>query len=200
MAAPAAVTPTEPSLIQPGTRVQHYEVIRELGSGGMGEVHLARDVRLGRLVALKFFYPSSREIATLLLVEARATAKCTHENIVVIHDINEHHGLPYLVLEYLEGKSLSGLHKDGGLPLVRIVEVMSSVARALDHAHNAGIVHRDLKPENIFVTANGVVKVLDFGIAKLLGAASLDEPLPATPAHEELTQITLSSAGPIGTR
>jgi hypothetical protein len=187
--------------IAPGTRVEHYEIIRELGSGGMGEVHLARDVRLGRLVALKFFYPSSREAATLLLVEARATAKCTHENIIVIHDINEHHGIPYLVLEYLEGDPLSKLDQAGRLPLVRTIDVMSSVARALDHAHNAGIVHRDLKPENIFVTATGVVKVLDFGIAKLLGQPSL-EPLlpPAISAHEELTTITLSSAGPIGTR
>ncbi|MBC7978493.1 MAG: serine/threonine protein kinase, partial [Myxococcales bacterium] len=200
--APAAARPAKKPLIEPGTSVEHYEIIRALGSGGMGEVHLARDLRLGRLVALKFLYPSSREVATLLLVEARATAKCTHENIVVIHDMNEHHGLPYMVLEYLEGKSLNKLHRERPLPALRIIEVMSSVARALDHAHRAGIVHRDLKPDNIFVTATGIVKVLDFGIAKLLGAPSLKhKPSEDTPAVDnDETQVTISSAGPIGTR
>jgi serine/threonine protein kinase len=154
---PAADNQPKKPLVEPGTRVEHYEIIRAIGRGGMGEVHLARDVRLGRLVAVKLLYPSSRESAKLLLVEARATAKCTHENIVVIHDMNEFHGMPYLVLEYLEGKSLNKLHGESRLPLVRIVEVMISVARALEHAHNAGIVHRDLKPDNIFVTNTGVV-------------------------------------------
>jgi len=196
-----AAKPPKQSLIEPGTRVAHYEIIRPIGSGGMGEVHLARDVRLGRLVALKFLYPSSREAATLVLVEARATAKCTHENIVVIHDMDEHAGMPYLVLEYLEGKTLTKLHGESQLPLVRIVEVMLSVVRALDHAHNAGIVHRDLKPDNIFITSTGIVKVLDFGIAKLRGASSTDGPqVPSTPVHDDETHITISSNGPIGTR
>jgi eukaryotic-like serine/threonine-protein kinase len=202
MAAPAQPAGKKPRklLVEPGTRVEHYEIIRALGRGGMGEVHLARDVRLGRLVALKFLMPSSPEVGKMLLVEARATAKCTHENIVVIHDINEHLGMPYLVLEYLEGKSLNRLHGESPLPLVRIVEVMIAVARALDHAHRAGIVHRDLKPDNIFVTASGVVKVLDFGIAKLQGAT----PDPGTPTpmpyEDDETYITVSSNGPIGTR
>jgi len=188
-------------VVEPGTRVEHYEIIRALGSGGMGEVHLARDVRLGRLVALKFLYPQSQAAATLVLVEARATAKCTHENIVVIHDMNEHAGMPYLVLEYLEGKSLAKLHGERPLPLVRIVEVMIAVVRALDHAHNAGIVHRDLKPDNIFVTSTGIVKVLDFGIAKLHGTPSTEGPqAPGTPVHDDETHITISSNGPIGTR
>ena len=100
-AKPAAAQPAKPPLVAPGTRVEHYEIIRALGRGGMGEVHLARDVRLGRLVALKFLYPSSREAATMVLVEARATAKCTHENIVVIHDMNEHDGMPYLSLIHI---------------------------------------------------------------------------------------------------
>src|SRR4029079_18551807 len=103
--------------IVPGARVGHYEVIRLLGMGGMGEVHLARDVRLGRRVALKFIYSSSVEATRAVLVEARATAKCTHETIVVIHDIDEHLGMPYLVLEYLEGSSLGKLASKGRLPL-----------------------------------------------------------------------------------
>src|SRR5512134_4162831 len=85
----------------PSVHVHHYEIIRPIGSGGMGEVFLARDVKLGRLVALKFLYPTNAEVASRLLVEARATAKCKHENIVVIHDMNEFEGMPYLVLEYL---------------------------------------------------------------------------------------------------
>jgi eukaryotic-like serine/threonine-protein kinase len=195
-----AARAAKPLLVAPGTQVAHYEIIRAIGAGGMGEVYLARDVRLGRRVALKFLYPSSPEVARRLLVEARATAKCTHENIVVIHDIDEHAGMPYLVLEYLEGKPLSKLAGEG-LPQIRIVEIMLAVARALDHAHAAGIVHRDLKPDNIFVTATGVVKVLDFGIAKLLGAPALEPPTTSpgeVPADE--TYYTISSNGPIGTR
>ncbi|HEX4421345.1 MAG TPA: protein kinase [Kofleriaceae bacterium] len=189
--------------IEPGTQVGHYEVIRLLGMGGMGEVHLARDVRLGRLVALKFIYSTSLEATRLVLIEARATAKCTHENIVVIHDIAEHHGLPYLVLEYLEGSSLGKLARQGRLQLARLISIMTAVVRALDHAHAAGIVHRDLKPDNIFVTSSGVVKVLDFGIAKLRGAPGEGPPSPELAlgnlAGDE-TRMTLSSNGPIGTR
>jgi eukaryotic-like serine/threonine-protein kinase len=201
-AKPAAAKPPRKPLVEPGTRVEHYEIIRAIGRGGMGEVHLARDVRLGRLVALKFLIPSSLEVARMLLVEARATAKCKHENIVVIHDMNEYRGMPYLVLEYLEGKSLHRLHAESPLPVIRLVEVMSSVVRALDHAHRAGIVHRDLKPDNIFITTTGTVKVLDFGIAKLQGAPSSHAtPTPEpSPVHDDETYITVSSNGPVGTR
>jgi serine/threonine protein kinase len=200
-AKPAARPPRKP-LVEPGTRVEHYEIIRALGRGGMGEVHLARDVRLGRLVALKFLIPSSPEIARTLLIEARATAKCKHENIVVIHDMNEYRGMPYLVLEYLEGKSLNRLHAESPLTVIRLIEVMIAVVRALDHAHRAGIVHRDLKPDNIFVTTTGDVKVLDFGIAKLVGTpTSHAAQTPEDPAiHDDPTVITISSNGPVGTR
>ncbi|HEX3482292.1 MAG TPA: serine/threonine-protein kinase [Kofleriaceae bacterium] len=201
-AKPAAAKPPKKLLVEPGTRVEHYEIIRPLGRGGMGEVHLARDVRLGRLVALKFLIPSSPEVARTLLVEARATAKCKHENIVVIHDMNEYRGMPYLVLEYLEGKSLNKLHAESPLPVIRMIEVMIAVVRALDHAHRAGIVHRDLKPDNIFVTTTGTVKVLDFGIAKLVGSpANHAAQTPEAPAiHDDQTVITVSSNGPVGTR
>src|SRR5688500_13246604 len=165
MAAPASPLEAKRQLLGPGVRVHHYEIIRPIGSGGMGEVFLARDTKLGRLVALKFLYPTSREIASRVLLEARATAKCRHENIVVIHDMNECEGMPYLVLEYLEGKSLRKLSHEGGLQLWRAVEILAAVVRALDHAHANGIIHRDLKPDNIYVTVTGQVKVLDFGIA-----------------------------------
>ena len=93
-AKPAAAKEPKKPLVEPGTRVEHYELIRTLGRGGMGEVHLARDVRLGRLVALKFLIPSSAEVARMLNVEARATAKSKHENLVVLHDLNEYRGMP----------------------------------------------------------------------------------------------------------
>jgi eukaryotic-like serine/threonine-protein kinase len=199
---PAVANDPRKSAIEPGTRVAHYEIIRAIGRGGMGEVHIARDVRLGRLVALKFLFPSSRDVSKLLLLEARATAKCTHENIVVIHDIDEYLEMPYLVLEYLEGKTLKRLHGESPLPPVRSIEVMISVVRALDHAHRAGIVHRDLKPDNIFITGTGVVKVLDFGIARFHGTPLADSSgtPSSTPGHEEETYVTLGSDGPIGTR
>ncbi len=190
------------SLLAPGARVEQYEIIRPIGSGGMGEVFLARDLKLGRLVALKFLYPESPEVVTRVLVEARATAKCTHENIVVIHDMNEFQGMPYLVLEYLDGKSLRKLHNDSKLPVVRAVEVMCSVVRALAHAHAAGIIHRDLKPDNIFITTAGIVKVLDFGIAKLHGVPSIDKlaAMPNLPANDDETYVTISGqGGPVGT-
>jgi hypothetical protein len=201
-AKPAAAKPAKQPLVEPGTRVEHYEIIRALGRGGMGEVHLARDVRLGRLVALKFLIPSSPEVARMLLVEARATAKCKHENIVVIHDMNEYRGMPYLVLEYLEGKSLNRLHAETPLPLIRLIEVIIAVVRALDHAHRAGIVHRDLKPDNIFVTTTGDVKVLDFGIAKLVGspAGHAVQTPESSAIYDDPTVITVSSNGPVGTR
>ena len=192
----------KPNLLVPGTFVDHYEIIRPLGAGGMGQVFLARDVKLGRLVALKVLFPTSREVATRMLIEARATAKCTHENIVVIHDMNEYQGMPYLVLEYMEGASLRTYEGDDKLPLLRLVEVMVSVTRALEHAHAAGIIHRDLKPDNVFLTTNGVVKVLDFGIAKLHGTPTTDTGYPITevPASDNETYITISGDGPVGTR
>ena len=155
----------------PGTRVAQFELIREVGRGGMGQVYLARDTRLGRLVALKFLWLQSPDLLERFLVEARATAQCNHENIVVVYEADEWHGQPYLALEYLEGEALSRALGGRAVPPRRAVELMVPVVRALVRAHELGIVHRDLKPDNVFVTRTGLVKVLDFGIAKLFGAA-----------------------------
>jgi WD40 repeat protein/serine/threonine protein kinase len=163
-----AVHAPEPAL-HPGTRINQYEIIKILGKGGMGTVFLARDLRLGRRVAIKVLQTNRPEQTKRLLAEARATARCQHDNIVVIHEVGEHNGVPYIVLEYLDGRPLTALTKDGQrLPYTRAIELMCSVVRALQCAHEAGIVHRDLKPDNIFVTDAGTVKVLDFGIAKVL--------------------------------
>ncbi|WP_438013862.1 protein kinase [Sorangium sp. So ce315] len=166
----------------PGANIKQYEIVRKLGEGGMGTVLLARDTKLGRLVAIKLLHEFSGQEAGRFLAEARATARCRHENIVVIHEVDEIHGYPYMVLEYIQGPTLRAwmaqrgraggaeqLAADslgGPLSLSRAVELMIPVARALICAHGLGIVHRDLKPENILLDDAGAIKVLDFGIAK----------------------------------
>jgi serine/threonine protein kinase len=152
-----------------GSRIGQYEIIRELGSGGMGTVYLARDDRLGRRVAIKVLQTGTPELTRRFIVEARATAQCSHENIVIIYEVGELQGSPFMVLEYLQGQTLATvMKKSAPLPPSRAVELIVSVVRALDCAHQQGIVHRDLKPENILLTDSGTVKVLDFGIAKVL--------------------------------
>ncbi|MEZ4365733.1 MAG: protein kinase [Kofleriaceae bacterium] len=161
----------------PGAHIHHYELIRELGAGGMGAVYLARDQRLGRKVAIKILQSQAPELAQRFLIEARATARCHHENIVVIYEVGQvGANQPYMVLEYLRGQVLTDLISNARrLPPARAVEIMVPVVRALACAHEQGIVHRDLKPDNIFVTESGTIKVLDFGIAKVFeGGAPVD--------------------------
>ncbi len=154
---------------KPGMRIQQYELIKQIGEGGMGTVFVARDLRLGRRVAIKFLQTAQPELTQRFLIEARATARCQHENIVVIYEVGEHASSPFMVLEFLQGHPLTHYTENGQkMPFTRAVEVMVSVLRALACAHEQGIVHRDLKPDNIFVTGNGTIKVLDFGIAKVL--------------------------------
>jgi serine/threonine protein kinase len=152
-----------------GVRINQYEMIKMIGEGGMGSVFLARDLRLGRRVAIKFLQSNQPELTQRFLVEARTTARCQHDNIVVIYEVGEHNAAPYIVLEFLSGKPLTDLTENGQrLSYTRAVEIMCSILRALQCAHEQGIVHRDLKPDNIFITESGTIKVLDFGIAKVL--------------------------------
>jgi serine/threonine protein kinase len=153
----------------PGVRINQYEMIKMIGEGGMGTVFLARDLRLGRRVAIKFLQSNQAELTQRFLVEARTTARCQHDNIVVIYEVGEHNQSPYIVLEFLNGKPLTTLTENGAkLPYARAVEVTCAILRALQCAHEHGIVHRDLKPDNIFIMDSGNLKVLDFGIAKVL--------------------------------
>src|SRR6185436_1107602 len=154
----------------PGARFGQYEIIRALGRGGMGAVYAARDTKLGRKVAIKFLYSNNHpEHTARFIIEAKATAQCSHENIVVIYEVGEHGGNPFMVLEHLQGVPLTQLLQDGRkLPPAQAVELIVPVVRALTVAHAHDIVHRDLKPDNIFVTDSGTIKVLDFGIAKLV--------------------------------
>ncbi len=160
----------------PGIRIGQYELIRELGRGGMGAVYLARDTKLGRRVAIKFLQSDQPETTVRFILEARATARCNHENIVVIHEVGEHQGHPFMVLEYLQGAPLGQQMQPGRrFPAARAIEIMAPVIRALACAHEHNIVHRDLKPDNVFVTDGGTIKVLDFGIAKLVQEQALPE-------------------------
>jgi serine/threonine protein kinase len=186
----------------PGVRLHQYELIKMIGEGGMGTVYLARDLRLGRRVAIKFLQSKQEELTKRFLVEARATARCQHENIVVIYEVGEHAGSPYMVLEFLNGKPLTEAIKGGQrLPYTGAVEIMVQVLKALECAHGQGIVHRDLKPDNIFILDSGTIKVLDFGIAKVLeanqpsaphvssGAVRMPSPLElATGSNSSLTR------------
>ena len=180
--------------LEEGTKVGGYELIRELGRGGMGQVFLARDVKLGRKVAIKFLLKKSGNFTQRFLVEARATAQCVHENIIVIHAVDEYNGMPYMVLEYLEGETLRALCKRGAIRPERAIDLVIPVVRALERAHGMNIVHRDLKRDNIFISKTGSVKVLDFGIAKLFSEGEdSDAGNPTTlllddPENTELTQ------------
>jgi serine/threonine protein kinase len=164
-----------------GAHIHHYELIRELGAGGMGTVYLARDERLGRKVAIKVLQSQAPELALRFLIEARATARCHHENIVVIYEVGQvNPSQPYMVLEFLKGQPLSDQLPEGQpLPVPRCVELLTPVLRALVCAHAEGIVHRDLKPDNIFVTDAGGIKVLDFGIAKVFAEDASEAAAPA---------------------
>ncbi|GEM_PF-327594 len=155
-------------VFQPGDMVNHYELIRLLGKGGMGSVFLARDTKLGRRVAIKFLHTKDKDLGRRFILEARTTARVGHENIVIIYEADEFNGMPYMVLEYLQGSELTKLLTNQPMPPGRVAELMVPVLRALVRAHSEGIVHRDLKPDNVMLTDSGTVKVMDFGISKVL--------------------------------
>ncbi|HTR55106.1 MAG TPA: protein kinase [Kofleriaceae bacterium] len=167
-------------------QVGRFGLIREIARGGMGQVFLARDTKLGRRVAIKFLLQNDPSFVSRFLVEARATARCTHENIVTIHEVGEHGGLPYMVLEYLEGKTLQDVLRSP-ITAAQLVELLIPVVRALERAHEHGIVHRDLKPSNVFVTDRGQVKVLDFGVARVFDTPEqrIERGSAAMPAVDE---------------
>jgi len=154
-----------------GTRLGPYEILSPLGAGGMGEVYRARDTRLGRDVAVKVLpasYSSDRDRLHRFEQEACAAGALNHPNILSIHDIGTHDGSPYVVSELLDGETLRKRLSGTALPSRRAIDYALQLAQGLAAAHEKGIVHRDLKPENIFITKDGRVKILDFGLAKLI--------------------------------
>jgi len=153
-----------------GARLGAYEVLGQLGAGGMGEVYRARDTRLGRDVAIKVLPPAfanDPERLARFEQEARAAAALNHPNILAVHDLGQHAGAPFIVTELLDGMSLREALEHGALPARKAIDYGVAVAQGLAAAHDKGIVHRDLKPDNVFITADGRVKILDFGVAKL---------------------------------
>jgi len=160
----------ESSMPEVGTAIGPYTLLTEIGRGGMGRVFLADDGKLARKVAIKFIALRGRAALSRFIDEARLTARCKHPNIVVIHDIAEQQGVPFMVLEHVAGPSLSTLLRAGALPPDQAVRIAWQVAEALAHAHAQGIIHRDLKPANILLDVDGKAKVVDFGIARSLDA------------------------------
>jgi dipeptidyl aminopeptidase/acylaminoacyl peptidase len=157
-------------ILRPGTSVGPYEILAPIGAGGMGEVYRARDPRIGREVAVKVLPEATSgepERQHRFEKEARAAGALNHPNILAVYDVGTHEGVPYIVSELLEGETLRSRIGGSPLPTRKALDYAAQIARGLAAAHEKGIVHRDLKPENVFVTRDGRVKILDFGLAKL---------------------------------
>ena len=191
----ASTEPADPSAPEPetgevaGQTISHYRIVRKLGQGAMGVVYQAEDTKLGRTVAIKFLPEELSDDPQALerfQREARAASALNHPNICTVHEVGEHEGVPFIVMEYVAGKTLDQLIGRKGLLVNQALRFSVQIADALEKAHAAGIVHRDLKPSNIMVTTDGIVKVLDFGLAKLI------EPTGGDPGETR----TLREAGP----
>src|SRR2546426_3235073 len=175
---------------QPGDTVGAYKVLDLVGRGGMGEVYRARDTRLKRDVAIKVLpqaFAADRERLRRFEQEARSAAALNHPNIISVHDMGTADGSPYIVSELLEGQNLRELLRQGAVPARKALDYAVQAARGLAAAHDVGIVHRDLKPENLFITKDGRLKILDFGLAKLTrpeGGGSDNSTAEAVPGTE----------------
>lgn len=178
--------PVDPALadLLPGYRIE-----RRLGSGGMGDVYLARQVNLDRLVAIKLLPPElakNERFVQRFLSEAKSAAKVTHENIVAAIDAGEAKGRTYFIMEYVEGETLFQIvRRDGALPEKRALEIARQIAKGLRHAHRAGLIHRDVKPANVMITTDGTAKILDFGLARKVDAQDTSAPgiVESSPAY-----------------
>jgi serine/threonine protein kinase/tetratricopeptide (TPR) repeat protein len=174
-------------------RLGQYEILAPLGSGGMGEVYVARDPSLGRKVAIKLLpirLSGDRETLARFTREARSASALNHPNIVTIHEVgmDQGSGSPYIVMEFIDGRDLRGLISDGPLPNQKTLDIAAQIADGLAAAHEQGIIHRDLKPENVMVTKDGYVKILDFGLAKVIR--------PAGESDDDTVELDLPGTNP----
>jgi serine/threonine protein kinase len=177
-----------------GTTLEHYRIESQLGKGGMGIVYQARDIHLDRMVALKVLAPErvgDPESKRRFVQEAKAASALNHPNIVTIHDISSCNGVDFIVMEYIAGRTLEALIPSRGIRPAQVLKYAVQLADALSRAHGAGIVHRDLKPANVMVSEDGRVKILDFGLAKLL------EPADCAPEGTTLTRRPLTHEGAV---
>jgi len=184
--------------LAPGTKIGPYEVISQVGAGGMGEVYRARDSRLRRDVAVKVLPAAFSENSDRLERferEAQAAAALNHPNILSVYDVGVHNGSPYIVAELLEGETLREKLRAGAIPVRRAVDYSLQIAHGLAAAHEKGIIHRDLKPENLFITKDGRLKILDFGLAKLIEPEGAVSPSQATRSMETKNGIVLGTVG-----
>ncbi len=173
-----------------GQTISHYRVLRVLGEGGMGVVYEAEDIRLGRHVALKFVVHKKldrQETVERFEREARAASVLNHPNICTVHDVGEEGGHHFIAMELLEGESLDALLARGPVPPRRLLELATQIAEGLAAAHARGVIHRDIKPANVFVTSGGFVKIMDFGLAKILQSPAAES---LTASDSELTQTS----------
>jgi serine/threonine protein kinase len=183
-----------------GTRLGHFEITAPIGAGGMGEVYRARDTKLDRDVAVKVLpeaFAKDGERLARFEREAKAVAALSHPNILAIHDFGTEEGIVYAVMELLEGETLRQRLGAGSLPTRKAIEYGIEVARGLAAAHDKGITHRDLKPENVFVTQDGRVKILDFGLARTEAPELAPDASDSVPTRDAGTQagVVLGTAG-----
>src|ERR1700739_4302160 len=172
--------------LTPGTRIGPYQIVSFIGAGGMGTVYRARDTRLNRDVALKIMtdtFGGDAERVRRVQQEAQSAGQMNDPNILAVYDVGVYENAPYLVSELLEGDTLRGRLRNGSLPTWKAVDFARQMALGLAAAHSRGITHRDMKPENIFITNDGRVKILDFGLAKSA---------PATGAPNDATITVVS--------
>jgi serine/threonine protein kinase/dienelactone hydrolase len=189
---PREAKPREPMLA--GARLGPYEIVEPLGSGGMGDVYRARDSRLDRQVAIKVLAPEFSEDAERkqrFQREAKTISSLSHPNICTLFDVGEQDGTDYLVMEYLEGETLADRLTKGALPLDELLKIGIQIGEALAAAHRQGVIHRDLKPGNVVQTKTGAVKLVDFGLAKDIGAVT------STPRHPSTPDRPLTAEGAI---
>src|SRR6202790_995216 len=180
--------------ILPGTRLGPYEILSAIGAGGMGEVYRARDTRLNRDVALKVIpeiFSADPDRMARFEREAKLLASLNHPHIAAIYGLEESSSTSALVMEMVEGPTLADRIAAGPIPLDEALPIARQIAEALEYAHDHGVIHRDLKPANIKVTADGTVKVLDFGLAKALQ----DEPTAADPSNSPTLSMAATMAG-----
>src|ERR1700757_1633471 len=167
-------------MLAPGTKLGPYEIVGTLGAGGMGEVYRARDARLNRMVAIKILpaaLATTDDHLHRFEREARSASGLNHPNIVTIHELGRDGSVHYIAMELVEGATVRDLLKAGPVPVRQAIDIAAQIAEGLAKAHESGIAHRDIKPGNLMVTADGFVKILDFGLAKLV------------PSGEELSQL-----------